>query len=135
MANNALLFETYNHIVTNDHMWDQRAWRDCFAGHAVRLSGLEFLTDENSSFDDVVIVDEEHAEYHLRHDGNDWWYTDDGDGTPVQDVPAVASRVLDITRDQGNKLFRYENTLVDIRSAVEELTGTQVDADTGLFPV
>lgn len=137
MANNALLFRTYNHIVVNEHLWDQATWRDCFAGHAVRMSGLEFLADEGSVFDDVVIVDEEHANYHLRYDGNDWWYADegDGDGTPAQDVSPAALRVLDIPRDQGNKLFNSDNTLDDIRAAVEELTGAQVDADTGLFPV
>lgn len=140
MADNALLFKTYNHIAVNEHTWDQATWRDCFAGHAVRLSGLEFLTDENSTFGDSVIVDsvivdEEHADYHLRYDGNDWWYTNDGDGTPVQDVCKVAPHVLDITTDQANKLFRCDNTMADIRAQVQEMTGAQVDAATGLFPV
>src|SRR5262245_40429507 len=118
--NAALLNETLAYIEAHPDEWDQAHWHCgttcCFAGRAALLDGAEWSRggwNINPSKSVCVVAREDDPGYDV--------FTM-ADRRYVH-VETRARRILGLTWEQSQELFRSGNGLDDIRRLVAELTG------------
>jgi hypothetical protein len=122
-----LLIKVAMQIMKHPETWNQGSWVTpcgtafCFGGHAVNLSGYEFVKNRWGRFADLVKVPEGTPWY-----GNAWnneWPEGDewseGDGMVI-DVRSLAPKLLGLNGEESDRLFRGVNHLVYVLRLLAE---------------
>lgn len=116
--NTDLALDVWEQIKATPDKWNQNSWRRfddcgttmCFAGWAVQLSGMEFLSANNTYAD--LVIDPENGRRLSE------WEASGYGGVPVSTVSVVAQNLLDLTDGQRAVLFGAENDLEEIRKVL-----------------
>ena len=110
MAQTELLLQTLDAIENKDVTWNQRDWRYCFAGNALRLSGMEPKMVFDAEAGGLVVVV-------------------DIPGEGQASVRAAARDILGLSDTQAIVLFRSTNKLHHLQQIVSELVQETIDAE------
>lgn len=96
MANTSLMRDVLAYLQDNPRDFDSQRWHKDFAGWSLRLSGAQ------------IVIDDDAGEL-LVHDGKALW---------ICDIERLAREVLEITGEQGDRLFVGGNTIQDLEEIV-----------------